>query len=220
MVTKQMFNKWNSWKHFFRKEKDKKVIVCFGDSITSKTTNKDGTQRLTPRIESAFPNCRVINSGIPGNTTVHAKERLKEDVLAYNPDFVTILFGANDSAKHKLVSIKEYEENLRFFIRTIGSEKIIFISPAPVVESLQESRRNSVIREYANVVEKLSREFNISLISLFDEMMKDSNYPQMLVADGLHFNHKGYEFLADRIIDMLHKKINFINNHPFNETER
>jgi lysophospholipase L1-like esterase len=204
MGTKRMLNKWKQF--FNKKEEKRKVLVCFGDSITSKTTNKDGTKRLTPRIEAAFPSWIVVNSGISGNTTVDAKGRLDEDVLKYKPDFVTILFGANDTAKHKLVSIEEYEHNLRFFISEIGPRKIVLISPAPVVESLQQTRTNAVIREYANVVEKLSNEIGVSFIPLFEQMIKFPDYQQMLVEDGLHFNHKGYEFLAELIIEMLHKK--------------
>jgi len=35
---------------------------------------------------------------VPGNNTFDALERIEKDVLRHNPDFVTVLFGANDAA--------------------------------------------------------------------------------------------------------------------------
>ena len=49
-----------------------------------------------------FPNWKVVNAGVPGDTTFDALNRIEEDVLSYKPDFVTVFLGTNDAVSfHK-----------------------------------------------------------------------------------------------------------------------
>ncbi|MEA3210723.1 MAG: hypothetical protein QOE70_3780 [Chthoniobacter sp.] len=67
-------------------EKDEGAVVFFGDSITQ------GWQSL----EKDFPNVKVANRGISGDTTRGLRGRLAEDVLAVHPKAVALLIGTND----------------------------------------------------------------------------------------------------------------------------
>src|SRR5699024_4795974 len=120
------------------------TLVCFGDSITAR---KEGlaTPILTTKISEQLDDFNVINAGVSGDNTCDAINRIENDVIEYNPDFVTVLFGANDAAFHKMIGLETYKSNLYKVTHRIKPEKTILISPAPVDEKVQFARTNEVL---------------------------------------------------------------------------
>ena len=72
-----------------------KKIVMFGDSLTFGygVLKKDSIEYLLKN-----KGYDIINSGVNGDNTRNALARIEKDVLFYDCDIVTILFGSNDSA--------------------------------------------------------------------------------------------------------------------------
>jgi len=68
-------------------EKDQHAIVFLGDSIT---------QGWHDDFDGLFPELKLANRGISGDTTRGILYRLPEDVLALNPSAVVLLIGTND----------------------------------------------------------------------------------------------------------------------------
>ena len=66
---------------------DQGAVVFFGDSIT---------QGWGGRLATHFPELKVANRGISGDTTRGLLIRVREDVLALNPGAVVLLIGTND----------------------------------------------------------------------------------------------------------------------------
>lgn len=187
-------------------------VVCFGDSITA---GKEGNPSpiLTSKLSAEMKGYQFINAGVPGNTTEQAKERFTTDVLNRKPDIVTILFGANDSATHRLVDLETFKENLYEFTKQIGPAKTILITPAPVDEALQPSRSNERLMKYAQAVEEVANETGCHLIDFFSEIYSKSDYTLLLKGekdDGLHFGETGYTILTSLIV----YKIEEINTIP------
>ncbi len=194
-----------------------KKMVCFGDSITAREKAEDGSLRLTPRLRKEFPEWKVLNRGVPGNTTRDASRRFEKDVLIENPDLVTVLFGANDSASHRLVPLDEYRKNLTKFTADIGAGKVLLISPAPVVEKKQPNRSNARLLEYRNAVMDTARKTGAAFLDLHI-IMRDEAYDQFLVDDGLHFNAKGYRFLSGLISEaVIDWQIDQYEQHPVDD---
>ncbi|EJQ50009.1 hypothetical protein IEQ_02835 [Bacillus cereus BAG6X1-2] len=135
-----------------------KTLVCFGDSITADETFFGGTPRLTPRLQEVFPNWKVVNAGVPGDNTFDALQRIEEDVLSHEPDFVTVFLGTNDAVSFAQVPLQVYKENLEKIVSTISPEKVLLISPAPVDEERQRNRTNEVLGQYTDVVEEVAKE--------------------------------------------------------------
>lgn len=182
-----------------------KKLVCFGDSITARNEGA-ANPRLTSKLSEIFSDWQIINSGVCGNNTFDALNRIELDVLSHQPDCVIVFFGANDSAFHKMVPLEAFEANLRTIVEKIGSHKIILISPAPVNEVLQKARTNEVIKSYAKATQRVSNELNCSFIDLFTHMIQEKDYPSMLANsrnDGLHFGEGGYTFLVDLIAQKI-----------------
>ena len=67
-------------------EKDQGAVVFFGDSITQGWGS----------LEKDFPNLKVANRGISGDTTRGLRTRIVGDVLALKPRAVSMLIGTND----------------------------------------------------------------------------------------------------------------------------
>jgi lysophospholipase L1-like esterase len=66
---------------------DRGAVVFLGDSIT---------QGWEAGLPQAFPELRIANRGISGDTTRGVLLRLNEDVLALQPRAVVMLIGTND----------------------------------------------------------------------------------------------------------------------------
>ena len=71
------------WK---QREKDKAAIVFVGDSLTGGWKN----------LAKDFPNLKVANRGVGGDTSRNVLFRFKEDVLDLNPKAIVIEIGNND----------------------------------------------------------------------------------------------------------------------------
>jgi lysophospholipase L1-like esterase len=183
------------------------TLVCFGDSITSKEKSRDGSLRLTSRLRQELTEWVVMNAGIPAETTRAAVVRLQDDVLRHQPDYVTILFGANDSSDHRLIPLKEYEKNLMYMVDKIGADKVILISPAPVFEEKQKARTNERMRKYVEIVKKVAGQEGTAYIPLFETLF-DKNIQKYLLEDGLHFNKYGYEELSKLVLNKIYSLTN------------
>ena len=69
-------------------DREQRTVVFFGDSITQ------GWDTLA----NDFPNLKVVNRGISGDTSRGLRYRVKEDVLDLHPRIVSLLIGTNDLA--------------------------------------------------------------------------------------------------------------------------
>jgi lysophospholipase L1-like esterase len=181
-------------------------LVLFGDSITARTEGHD-RPLLTKKLEDKLcGNWDIINAGVPGNNTFDALERIENDVLLHNPDFVTVLFGANDAAFHKMVQLNDFERNLTNIVTAITPKKTILISPAPVDEELQHARTNAVLKQYTEIVRAVSEATGSHYLDLYSSMVSLHNLSEILRGlrnDGLHFGELGYDYLSDKICEEL-----------------
>ena len=134
-----------------------KKLICFGDSITAGNTSEDGSDRLIPRLRKSLVGWEVIDAGVSGNNSRDAVRRTESDVLNQSPDFVTVFFGANDAATHKMIMLDEYHRNIRTIVEMIGSEKTLLISPSPVDENRPRNRANEVMMKYAAIIEQIAK---------------------------------------------------------------
>ena len=186
-----------------------KKLFLFGDSITAGYYDQDITDLLTARVQANFPDFQVVNAGIPGDTTEDGLRRIEEHVLRYQPDYVTVFFGANDVAIHNHVSKAAYQANLQQIIELIGAEKVILLSTPYAHQAVQGTDRPlERIKDYVAAAEALSQAKSMPFVNLLAAMAETGAAKDLLQADGLHFSPKGYDFLAQLISDALEQKLN------------
>jgi lysophospholipase L1-like esterase len=211
------------------------VIVAFGDSTTaSRGELKIYADTLEKELAEHGLPVRVINAGIGGNHTDHARARFEKDVLSRDPDTVIIQFGINDAAvdvwkdppaTEPRVPLEKYEKNLRHFIHVLAKRdvSVVLMTPNPLrwTRKMREMYGkppylphdkdgfNIILRAYAEKVRQIATTENIPLIDvyrIFEETEgKDGRSVAELLLDGIHPNDPGHRLLADQLIALLLK---------------
>ncbi|WP_050179739.1 GDSL-type esterase/lipase family protein [Domibacillus robiginosus] len=165
------------------------VVVTFGDSNTEGTNWLENptyaeSDKWAAKLGQTY---QVINAGIGGDTTVKGYNRFERDVLAKNPDIVTIMFGTNDAVisteARARVSKKEFEENIRYFVDTLKARKIrvILMTTPPMIQGLFYERYNENLYRpyngarqwndsYNAIIRKIAREKQVTLIDNYRNM--------------------------------------------------
>ncbi|MDF2671092.1 MAG: lipase/acylhydrolase, partial [Paenibacillus sp.] len=99
---------------------EKVLIVCTGDSITEQNYHLHGQLNYVGQLSEKLINTFgrksfVFNTGLSGESTWGAIPRLQQDVLRFQPDLVTFMYGINDS-KMGTDGILEFKNNLTYVI--------------------------------------------------------------------------------------------------------
>ncbi|MGX7024586.1 SGNH/GDSL hydrolase family protein [Vagococcus hydrophili] len=182
-----------------------KKIILLGDSITAGYEEGVTDFRLNEQIEVEFKELEVINAGIPGDTTRGALQRLEAHVLRYQPDVVTVFFGANDVSTIMGISIEEYIANLILIVKQIGEERVILLGVPYCNQNLyQEERGMERLELYNRAAKEIAANYQLPFIELLYIMQEKSNL--YLQKDGLHFSRAGYELLGQLINQELKKR--------------
>ena len=176
------------------------TVVCLGDSITH--------AGYPAELENMLP-VRVINAGVPGNTSRQGLARLDRDVLSHKPAAVVVLFGTNDDredAPRIHVPIDEYERNLETIIarcNAVGAKVVLGTIP-PIDPKPYFTRHDKVKFDAAGGFEKLVEQYRAAAL----RVGKSHNVPVLdlnrLLAnergwrkeDGVHPTAEGNRLLA------------------------
>jgi lysophospholipase L1-like esterase len=115
-------------------------FVAFGDSITYRAPW--ATVAASASVDF------VRNAGVPGNTTAQMLARLNHDVLAYNPDVVTLMGGTNDRAQG--VPLRTAMAHLRTIITRLenAGARVVLMTIPPNTGSV--AAWNAAIRSLAD----------------------------------------------------------------------
>lgn len=185
-----------------------KTVVAFGDSLT----NFCGNSYASHIAEDLGIN--VINAGVGGNNTYHARERFESDVLAHDPDLVIIGFAGNDQAVKRdtlesIVPLAEYRANLVYFLEQIRARggDVVFITVTPTMPERYTPweynihyiyEDGAVLDRYCDAVRDIAREYKCGLVDIHREydLIELDDY---MLADGMHPSDLGRRFLADCI---------------------
>ncbi len=207
----------------------KKTIVAFGDSTTAPRGN---VKIYSMRLAKKLPGYKIVNSGVPGNTTRMAKARFKKDVLAHQPDIVIIQFGINDStidvwknppATGSRVLLSEYEENLKYFISRLKENncRIILMTPNPMrwTKKLKEMYGkppydpdnelgfNVMLDKYVAMMKKVAKNEKVTLLDInrayYDYARNNAIKLDDMFLDGMHPNNTGHKLVAEKLLKEL-----------------
>jgi lysophospholipase L1-like esterase len=181
-------------------------------------------------IHEQLTETKIINAGVPGNTTRAALARLDRDVISQHPDVVTIFFGINDSAvdvwkgaSEPRVGLAEYQSNLRKMvaaIRQCGATPILLtpnpVSWTPELRKLYGSKPyepdnadgwNVLLVHYAEAVRKIAGEEKVAMVDV-DRIFRDyaaqpGHQLSDLLLDGMHPNDTGQRLIAAGVMGKI-----------------
>jgi lysophospholipase L1-like esterase len=201
-----------------------RTIVAFGDSTTATRGDLVVYAHL---LQEHFPRVHVINAGVGGNSTVMARARFEQDVLAHDPAMVIIQFGINDSAidvwqgdTEPRVPIAEYAANLRGFVQTLkqrGSAPIL-MTPNPMCwtdelrgmygkppyDVADPDGFNLHLKQYAQQMRVIAAEADVPLVDSYAVYQayagEEGHALSDLLLDGMHPNARGQALEAELLL--------------------
>jgi lysophospholipase L1-like esterase len=192
-------------------------IVALGDSITRGARPGVGPNVAFPaRLEAALRNKGVRASvhgvGIGSERTDLALARLERDVLSQRPDFVTVMYGTNDSRVDRgkqtsRLTADAFESNLNEMIARLRGAKIqvVLMTPPRFAEEFPRDglgdESNARLAPFADRVRKLAAQMGVPLVDHFGgwtELQQRGQRLQEWTTDGCHPNSVGHSDLADR----------------------
>ena len=196
-------------------------IVFAGDSVTDMGSAQpvgEGLNdnagrsyvRIIENMLSAFypeVRVRVTTAGISGNTSRDLLERFERDVVALNPDWVSICIGINDvwrqfdtpAMPDYQVMPEEYEENLEKMIAMIPKKvKGVFILTPYYMEPNRADKMRARMDEYVAICKKLAEKHSFTLVD-FQKVYEDYckiRHSSYIAWDRVHPNQVGATLMA------------------------
>ena len=174
-------------------------------------------------LSAVYPevNLRITNSGISGNTSRDLLERFDRDVVARNPDWVSICIGINDVWRQfdtpaifdAQVMPDEYESNIEKMILAVKDKvKGIFILSPYYMEPNENDTMRARMDEYVAICRRLAEKHDCVFVD-FQKLY--ANYCKVrhstyIAWDRVHPNQIGAtlmarEFLSHCGFDYEHK---------------
>lgn len=200
-------------------------IVAMGDSITQ----AGGYLRVVDKVlATQYPELKipkVINAGISGNKAEDMIARFENDVIAREPDIVTINVGINDvwhrlGEPHDPQVLRRYAANLRKMVemaREAGA-RVIILSPT-VIEEDPTSEGNHRLQMYIRAGQDVARETKSQYVNLHEMFMKvvkskkrlerpaepsgGGQLHRQLTTDGVHMKPMGDTLMAVGVLRAL-----------------
>ena len=168
------------------------VILAFGDSITYGTGARP--DQSYPAQLSNLIGRKVINAGVPGETSGGGLARLPKVFSTASPDLVLLCLGGNDFLKRQDRQLTR--KNLHAMISWIQLQDV----PVILLAVPELSFGFSGTLKPAGIYRELAADLKLPLIeNALTEVLSDRS----LKADPIHPNAQGYRQLAEAIADYL-----------------
>ncbi len=175
-----------------------KTIICFGDSITAGyglPENESFPEDLNRLLAARHSGYRVLNQGVPGDTTTDALTRLPT-ILALHPQVVVVEFGGNDGLRG--IDVARTRANLTEVVRRLLAAKIHVLL---VGITLPPNYGPDYVRSFQQVFADVARSEHVARMP----MIYDGIYtvPGTIQADGIHPTAKGSQMIAEHMLPDL-----------------
>lgn len=150
---------------------------------------------------------RVINMGVSGNTVHDLAARWASDVVALNPDWLSILIGINDVWRQfdtrlqteAHIGLEDYARTLESLIRTTRPQlKGLVLMTPYFIEPNRTDPMRVKMDAYGAVVRTLAERYAAILVDTqvaFDNVLTEL-HPMALAGDRIHPNLTGHMILA------------------------
>lgn len=178
-------------------------IVCIGDSLTfgyGVKQTKSWVSVLSTKIKE-----KLMNKGIPGNTTTEMKERFIEDVVNYKPSKVIIMCGTNDVFLNRTINNILNNINEMAQMCEINNIVPIILTPLPVkdnievktwFEDMDYKKVNRSLAELRHLLIEYAEEKNITCIDLGAILLEEGKIMEQFLEDGIHVSAEIHNEIA------------------------
>ena len=156
----------------------------------------------------------VVNMGNGGNNVLSLDERWQSDVIDLEPDWVSVMIGANDvwrqfdiphiPEKHVLPAV--YEETLEaLIIRTKPLVKGLIIMTPVYWECNKQDQMASRVMEYGAICKRLAQKHDVVFVDAqaYADRMLRYCHSSYISWDRVHPNVPGHHVLARALLDAI-----------------
>lgn len=164
-------------------EDEKNCDIDFiGDSITD-----------LYNVEDYFPEYKVANRGIGGDTTDMLLTRLDISAYKLNPKVISLLIGTNNLD----TCMDNYEVILNNFKIHLPNTKVAVLSILP---RRGKDLCEKIVKNNAQI-KNLTNKYKYTYVDLYESFTEDEELQvdESLFDDGLHPNKKGYQVMSDAL---------------------
>lgn len=184
---------------------DGQTIVFLGDSITEAQGGYvDVVQGMIGAIAPQY-RIKYINSGIGGNKVDDMLARIDGDVIAHDPDLITVSVGINDVWQGvngtPLPLFKERYEELITKLEQMTVAKLVLFTTTVIMEDL-DSEGNRRLAEYNDFIRQTAKKHKALMVPMNEEFHKAISAwqkvgdGQRFTTDGVHMNLTGNCLMA------------------------
>lgn len=159
-------------------------------------------------------NIRLINRGVAGNTIRDLKARWDQDVIALQPDCLSICIGVNDVWRQCDTPLQsdlqvlpdEFKATYRQLLALVQPriKCLILIKPF-VFESNCQDRMRCLMNEYGAIVEQLAVEFDALLVDPQPAINRylQHRHSSCIAWDRVHPNTAGHFLIAHELMNTI-----------------
>ena len=199
------------------------TLLFVGDSITDCGRDREsgGTDlgagyvaQVQALLDAHHPEAKVryLNTGISGNRVTDLEARWDVDVLAHQPDWVSVLIGINDVWRQfdnplvEQVSLPAYSEKLQGLVeRTLPQvQGMILMSPFFLETNIKEPMRE-LMDSYGAAARGIAERNELRFVDLqaaFNAWLAH-NHTSLLCEDRVHPNAVGHNIIASAFLDAV-----------------
>lgn len=185
----------------------RRTIVFAGDSVTDCGRRSDPAglgDGYVKNLSDAFgpDRPRIVNVGISGNRAKDLEARWQTDVVAHEPDLVSVLIGINDTwrryDKNDPTSTESFERSYRTLLDGIQAQLVLVEPFLLAVKDEQDAWREDLDPKI-EVVRRLAAEYGALLVPADVELNRQAATvgAVTLADDGVHPSTAGHQALAD-----------------------
>lgn len=192
---------------------EKKIvkIACVGNSITFGSGIQNRFQNSYPGILSQWlgEGYDVRNFGLSGRVLLNKGDRpyMQEpkfrELLAFEPDIVTIKLGTNDSKPWNWRYGKDFKKDLNEMLDKLqelpSQPKVYLCLPVPAVSSKFGISDSVIVNGIIPVIRKVAKQRHLQVVELYAAMKPYPGY----YTDGIHPNESGAAVIAGELYRTL-----------------
>ena len=195
-------------------------VVCLGDSIT-KGVHLPPESTFPAQLKTLLKETKVINAGVPGNTSSAGLLRFDTDVASQHPQYVIIFFGTNDSVLREdgtyKVPLEQFTKNLLKLIartRSLNAQPVLCtllpILPKPYFkrhpEAMYEKEGGleAILQRYRTATLEVGQTEKIPVVDLYTIFSKDLSLLRP-APDGVHPTAQGAQVIAREVAKAITK---------------
>jgi len=192
--------------------------VALGDSFTEGIGDPvEGFAKLgaMDRLAAAFrqssPGLQFTNLAKSGLFVSEIREQQLETALALEPDFVTLVAGANDLLKGRF-NAASWEQEFQILFHALSRSGAVVVTGGvpnfPLLKTLKESHQvgmTRIITKANTIMQRQAEQYQIIFIDAWS-MSSLSNQEDWSL-DGVHLNSRGYYTFAQEMIQVLEQRL-------------